>query len=412
MSVVRPRSALLRSDLSQSALAALLAAFGSVALAAVQQAMGVDMPFQRSPALVLGALAVLLAMVAVSTVRIRYPEESFLGSTLLMAVLAFGTDVAEFAATPIWWFAIVTLATRVRGRRLALLATVGIAATITVGALVPATDGSTGLTVSVVANALVMFGVFLMIGSVIARGRDRADSSVRALRTAQDEYEARLARSIEDERREMARELHDVAAFHLTGMLVQARAADAVYDRDRERARELLAEAIVQGQRSLDGLRQIVEVLRYAEDPLPQPTVCQIATLVDQAAPSFPSIDLDIDVDEADLAEVDSGTHLTAYRIVQESLANALRHAPGCAVGVRVWIDDQVQIRVRNSIPKRKGLERKGFGLAGMRERASLVGGTVSAGIDHRGDWLVRASLPRCGRPPVTIAADGTENVA
>jgi signal transduction histidine kinase len=410
MIVIRSRSALLRSDVCQSAFASLLAAFGTVALAAVQQAMGVDMPFMRSPELVIAALLVLLAMVGVSTLRFRYPEESFVGSTALMAVLSFGTGVVEFSATPIWWFAIVTLASRVRGRRLVVLAALGIAVTLAVGGLLPAANGATGLTLSIAANTTVMFGVFLMIGSVIARGRDRADSSVRALRSAQNEYEDRLARSIEDERREMARELHDVAAFHLTGMLVQARAADAVYDLDRDRARELLAEAIVQGQRSLDGLRQIVDVLRYAEDPHPQPTICEIASLVDQAAPSFPSIELAIDVDEEVLGELDSGIHLTAYRIVQESLANALRHAPDQPVSVRVWVDGQVQIRVRNALPlHRDRLERSGFGLAGMRERAGLVGGRVSAGTDRHGYWLVRASLPTFGRAAPSAAPRGVE---
>ncbi|WP_040766225.1 histidine kinase [Tsukamurella sp. 1534] len=386
----------MRSDVGQAALTPVFAAFCSVALAAVQHAMGVDMPFLRIPERLSAALFVLAAMVVVSALRNSHPEEAFLGSAALMAVLVFVTGVPEFCATPIWWLAIVNLASQVRGRRLLVLALIGVAVGIAVGASMPG-DAPSGLTLNVAANTIVMFGVFLLIGITIARGRQVADHSVRALRSAQDEYEERLARSIEDERREMARELHDVAAFHLTGMLVQARAAEAVYDADRDRARDLLSGAIAQGQRSLDGLRQIVEVLRYAEDPHPQPTICAIPALVEQVAPSFPSVRLHFDVDESALEEIDSGTHLTAYRIVQESVANALRHAPGETVDVRVWTADDVRIEVRNRVPRqRKSTERRGFGLAGMRERASLLGGRVVAGFDD-GDWVVRAQLPRFG---------------
>lgn len=398
MTIPRSRLELLRSQWWPP----LLAACASVALAAVQHTLGVPMPFLRSWVLVVGAFVVLLAMVAVSAVCHSYPARAFLGSTILMAILVIGTGVPEFSTTPLWWFAIVNVTTQVRGWSLAVLAAVGLIVTIAVSALARGHDGSTGLTLSAVLNAFVVFGVFMVIGGAIGRIRNHANTtSMRALFQARDEYNDRLARSIEHERQEMARELHDVAAFHLTGMLVQARAAESVYDRDPEKATVLLTEAIAQGQRSFDGLRQIVEVLRYTADLQPQPTVNQIPALVAQAGTTA-SIDLDISIDEELLAELDSGANLTAYRIVQESLANALRHAPGTAIEVKVWNrGNALRVLVRNSVVRKSGAaHRKGFGLAGMQERASLVGGSVTAGPDNSGDWVVSASLPQHGRVP------------
>ncbi|WP_420879100.1 sensor histidine kinase [Rhodococcus sp. (in: high G+C Gram-positive bacteria)] len=264
-------------------------------------------------------------------------------------------------------------------------------------------DGDHRSTLGIVTNAVVTYTVFGLIGRLIAHSRSQALSSSQALTRAEreltraeQEYEQRLQRSIESERQVMARELHDVAAFHLTGMIVQAKAADTVFHSDPAQAQSLLAEAITQGQRSLSSLRQIVGILRYSdgEERRPLPDVHDIAELIEQSQTSFASIEYDLRATDSEIDAIDTGAQLTCYRIVQESLANALRHAPRCDVRVALSIDrNALRIMVHNSLADEPRTTGCGFGIAGMKERATLLGGFATAGPEDNG-WTVRAELP------------------
>ncbi len=196
----------------------------------------------------------------------------------------------------------------------------------------------------------------------------------------------------------MARELHDVAAHHLTGMLIQAKNAERLLATDPDLTRELLAGAIGQGHRTLDGLRQIVGILRMPDGAgvPPPPMIADILSLVEGFRAAFAHVRATICEESAD---IDSGVQLACYRIVQESLSNASRHAPHARVMVCV---ERTAAAITVSVINDAGNGAsdgggQGLGLVGMRERVALLGGSVIARPDD-GGWIVCAVLPVDGR--------------
>nr|WP_246256100.1 histidine kinase [Isoptericola halotolerans] len=212
----------------------------------------------------------------------------------------------------------------------------------------------------------------------------------------------------------MARELHDIAAHHLSGIVVQAAAAERLVDHDPERARESLRWIRTQGRSTLDDLRLVVGLLRSdggtgadLEDA-PQPTLEDLPELLALARSAGADIRHEVRGTQGD---VPPNTQRTVYRVLQESLANARRHAPGQPVDVVVdHRPAELVLTVRNRVsvdstalaPSTSTGDRPGrvappgHGLIGMRERAALVEGTLEAGAVPGGAWRVRLAVP-CG---------------
>lgn len=291
--------------------APLIAVAATVALGTAQVAIGSDQKdvLLSSPVRLVAALGILLAMAAVSCQRMTRPIVAFLEVLALMPILLAVVGCADLVSNPLYWFAIVTLSIRVEGGRLAAMLILGICSEVATVTVIGGMDGDHRSTLGIVTNAVVTYTVFGLIGRLIAHSRSQALSSSEALTRAEREYEQKLQRSIESERHIMARELHDVAAFHLTGMIVQAKAADTIFHTDPVRAQSLLAEAIGQGQRSLSSLRQIVGILRYSEDGehRPLPNVHDIAELIDQSRSSFASIEYDLHATRSEIDAMDTG---------------------------------------------------------------------------------------------------------
>ena len=218
---------------------------------------------------------------------------------------------------------------------------------------------------------------------------------VEALKTAQ----AGLAeRSAAEERNRIAREIHDVIAHSLTVSLLHISAARLAVESDPADAARALGEAERLARHSLDEVRGTMGLLgRGSGAPgvaPPAPGAPQVPELVGQLRRAGADVTL---VVEGDLATVPSTTGSTLYRITQEALTNATKHAPGAEVQVQVDITgDKVEFSVGSAGPPRQGT---GIGLQGMRERALAVGGTCSAGPDGRG-WMVHACLPLSGASP------------
>lgn len=263
--------------------------------------------------------------------------------------------------------------------------------------------GTIGVVAEQIVNLAINYTVLIALGKYIARGRAQELESEAALSRVELEHRRRLEETLDEERRTMARELHDVAAHHLTGMLIQAKASKTLIASDPDTARELLTGAIGHGQRTLDNLRQIVGILRpnTTNHTTPQPMISDIPALIEQSRPSFGRIDTSI-VEGND--DTDSAVQLTCYRVVQESLSNARRHAPKCAVHVQV-IDrtSDIEVTVTNTIDPADRRMREpsgqGFGIPGMQERAALLGGTLESGMSADGTtWTVHARLPVGGR--------------
>jgi signal transduction histidine kinase len=149
-------------------------------------------------------------------------------------------------------------------------------------------------------------------------------------------------------------------------------------------------------------MRRVLDVLREdaGTEPTrkPQPGVAQLIELVDEARDSGPAgVRLIL---RGRALPLDPGVELTAYRIVQEALTNARRHAPGAAVDVELrYTADALRLRIRDNGPGPPDLAGSGHGLPGMRERVAMVGGTLHAGPAHANGFLVEAVLPAATEP-------------
>jgi signal transduction histidine kinase len=220
------------------------------------------------------------------------------------------------------------------------------------------------------------------------------------LELAERTREEEARRRAEQERLRIARDLHDVVAHTLTTINVQAGVAARLGDPDTSNARRALASIEAESHEALDELRAILGVLREAdgtEVPLdPAPGLDGVSSLVDRFRQAGGDIELEVDGEEPE--RVPEAVQLAAFRIVQESLTNARRHAPGAAARVRLaYGDGRLSVGIENDSGQgRNGGGRPGVGIAGMRERATALGGKLEAGPCGDG-FKVTAELPyRC----------------
>ena len=221
---------------------------------------------------------------------------------------------------------------------------------------------------------------------------------IRGERAAQLEREqaAEARRAVAEERTRIARELHDVVAHRVSLMTVQAGAAKTVAADDPEAASQAMHAVENAGRQALDELRHLLGVLRPetdVEDLGPQPGLADVPRLVDQSRAAGLDVSLTMDGAQIDLpARVD----LSAYRIVQEALTNALKHAgPGARAEVRLQTDNRgVDIEVLDNGRGVTILTGSGHGIVGMRERALLLGGRFDVGPRAGGGFHVVAHLP------------------
>jgi signal transduction histidine kinase len=216
---------------------------------------------------------------------------------------------------------------------------------------------------------------------------DRADRLERG-------REAQARAAVAAERGRIARELHDVVAHSLSVMVVQAQAADRVLDGDQPSAREALASIDSTGRQALVEMRRLVGILR--EDPelalAPQPGLGQLAVLLDQVRAAGLPVTLAVEGKPQPLAP---GVDLSAYRIVQEALTNALKHAGRAEASVAVrYRGEHVELEVTDDGRGPLGDHGAGHGLVGMRERVALYGGELESGALNGRGFRVRARLP------------------
>lgn len=197
-----------------------------------------------------------------------------------------------------------------------------------------------------------------------------------------------------EERMALARELHDTVAHHVSAIAVQAQAGRVVAGIQPEKAAEVLAAIESEASRTLAEMRSMVRVLREADAVTyaPQPGVADLPALA--RADATPTVEVSLD---GSLARLAPPVDAALYRLAQESLTNALRHARG-ATHVRIDVRreaDAVRLRVSDDGRTEAGpAPEPGFGLLGMAERAQLLGGSLCAGPGPGGGWVVEAVLP------------------
>ncbi|HSZ43018.1 MAG TPA: sensor histidine kinase [Trebonia sp.] len=259
-----------------------------------------------------------------------------------------------------------------------------------------ATEGTETRVLTVVLAALVPAAAW---AGVARRARAEALLHTTAAHAIADTLVEHTARG---ERARIARELHDVVAHHISMIAVQAEAARLTTPAMPAAGAQRLSEIGDTARAGLTEMRRLLGVLRedaQAEiaDRHPQPSLGQVPGLVDEARDSS-GARCRLIISGAPVA-VDPGVGLAAYRIVQEALTNARRHAPGAAVDVELrYGDGELRLVIRDNGPgPRLTVPSGGHGLHGMRERAIAVGGELRAGAAGVGGFLVEARLPGAG---------------
>jgi signal transduction histidine kinase len=228
------------------------------------------------------------------------------------------------------------------------------------------------------------FGGAFLLGRAIRRRALRAEERVRAAAV--------------DERSRMARDLHDVISHSVGVMVVQAGAARLALDGDPAAARRSIEEVELTGRRTLDELRRLLGVLRAdVPERAPQPGLSALGALVEQIRNTGLPVELELDGERRALSP---GLELAAFRIVQEALTNVIKHAPGARTRVRVALEaEELVLEIEND-GHVNGASGVGYGLAGMRERAAMYGGSLEAGPRPDGRFRVLARLPAGGEAP------------
>ncbi|MBL0749879.1 sensor histidine kinase [Nocardioides baculatus] len=209
-------------------------------------------------------------------------------------------------------------------------------------------------------------------------------------------HQREVAQVRSHERGELARELHDTVAHHVSAIAIQAQAGRAVAATNPSAAVEALAVIEAEASRTLAEMRTVVRVLREgdAAEFAPQRGIGDL----DELARMDPAVQV---ARSGDLAGLPQPLEVAVYRICQEAVTNAIRHSlDATAVTVQVTGEaDVVRLRVHDDGQAARPATTGGYGLMGMAERAKLLSGTLSAGPDPAGGWTVSAALPRSVAP-------------
>ncbi|WIB43270.1 histidine kinase [Curtobacterium sp. MCLR17_058] len=357
---------------------------------------------RRAPRTVLIAVAALPVVVA----ALASESSDLFGLTALPVVVAVVLAALRVPLARLWPTLLVAGALVAAGS--AVLAAVA-------GDTTAAVSGSLG---QGVLQAIGAVGLPLLVTLLVQSRRE-----VRVARTAEAsavnrEQDALVDAAVSRERAAMARELHDIAAHHLSGIALMAAVIDRQIDADPERAHEGARQVREQSTAVLEDLRRLVGLLR--DDAPAERAVETVAGIVDLAERARFRSDVRLDVLPGDRPLADGVgplAQLAAYRTVQEALANAALHAPSapCAVTIDDRDATRVVIRVENApaaVPAAGTSPSGGNGLRGMRERADLVGARLQTGPTTTGGWLVELALGREAPAAPAQAADGPGVVA
>jgi signal transduction histidine kinase len=346
-----------------------------VVVIAVGVAVRAD-PSTRPLALTLG-----LAAGAVLVLRRRAPTATFaISGALVLALFAVDSTAAAIAViAPA--VALYTLALS-RGRIHLAVAVAAAAGAVVLADLFLA-GGHGTLTLQTAAHVSLV-AIPVLAAEALRNRRAYIQVLLERLEQAEREREEEVERRAQQERLRIARDLHDVVAHTLTTINVQAGVAAHLLDRDPSPARDALASIEAESHEALGELRAILGMLREQGNgqaaPLePAPDLRSLDALIDQARGT--GLDVSFQVEGEQPAEVPGAVQLAAFRIVQESLTNARRHAPGAATQVTLaYRPDRLRLAIENDVRHTgNGVGSPGIGILGMRERSTALGGTLEA---------------------------------
>jgi signal transduction histidine kinase len=241
---------------------------------------------------------------------------------------------------------------------------------------------------------------FVLVAWIAGRGlhtRARLTEELHeAAAQAQEAHEAQVARAVADERRRIAREMHDVVAHSVSVMVVQAGGARRILERDPRRAVEAAAHIEDVGRAALTEMRRLLGVLHHGEEEhgrAPQPTLRELDGLIERSRAAGLPVTLAV---EGAPQPLPPGKDLAAYRVVQEALTNAIKHAGAAPTSVTVrwdpaWLELEIVDRGGRAM---NGTNGSGHGLVGMEERMRLYDGSLRAGPRTGGGFEVVARMP------------------
>lgn len=275
-----------------------------------------------------------------------------------------------------------------------LISSAGVAIYLTIS-IVGALTGLAPLTDDQYWTTLVSVVGAVMVGYGVALGRARASLAEQRAAELSRQQEARTEEAVRAEQGRIAREVHDIVAHDVSVMVAQATAARRVFGDRPQVAVNALASIETVGRDALDGLRRLVTLLRTDtgdDDRAPQPSLDRLPRLLAQVERAGLPVRLTI---RGRPRPLPATVELNAYRIVQESLTNILKHAgPTPATVVLDYSGAELRVEVRDEGRGASGVPTSGYGLVSMRQRASMLGGELVAGPGKEHGYRVSARLP------------------
>lgn len=335
-----------------------------------------------------------LAVCATLAFRRRHPLEALVVAATLIVVLTFPNYQTGGAPTILFFlmYAIALHDTPTRSQIGLAVVVVGIA----IAALNRPPDLRGG---NIVGTAVSLTGAWIF-GTVLRHRRDALMEQVKEAEQRAAIETERHARAVAEERLRIAQELHDVVAHSMSVIAVQAGVGAHVLDNDPAEARRALENISTTSRSTLNEMRRLLGVLRNEDgskaEHAPAPRLEDLPALVARVEASGVAVDLDVDRPPSELP---TGVSLSAYRIVQEALTNVLRHAGPARAHVAVTYEPgTIAIEVsddgRGLAAAPSGINGSGHGIAGMRERVAVYGGSLHTGPRPGGGFVVRARIP------------------
>jgi signal transduction histidine kinase len=292
---------------------------------------------------------------------------------------------------------------------------VGLAAAFLLGNLRNAYQAGIGLAIAVAGSAIVTynisghsvdelvfipleFAVAWVAGFALRERVEQVEAAEMRAALAEQQRDAAARIAVAEERARIARELHDVVAHAVSVMVLQVGAVRHKLPDALAEDRDALGDVERAGRTALAEMRQLLAAMRRDGDEaelLPQPGLDGLDSLLEKVRRAGLPVDLHVDGDAAPLPR---GIDLSAYRIVQEGLTNALKHARAADADVTVrYRPHELEIEVRDDGPGGAANDGLGHGLVGIRERVKIYGGEVTAGSENGGGFVLRARLPLNG---------------
>jgi signal transduction histidine kinase len=343
-------------------------------------------------------LAIVLVVIPgiLTAFRRTHPVASLAVATVLSMtywVLDYSGAGAGFAVVVLLYSTAVYSAERRRSSQVLMVFTITMFAVLLAGYISPDEEE---VTIGVIVLNLVLFQFAWLAGDAVRNRRAQMFRLEGQIEQAEKERQDTLNRAVDEERNRIARELHDVVAHAMSVIVVQAEGASRLVGKDEESVKTALAAIEHTGRANLNDIRGIVGLLRTDGNKYaPSPELSMVDQLVDQCSEAGLSVSLDVQGTPRSLPPM---IELSGYRIVQESLTNAIKHA-GPTANAKVTIgyhEDSLDIAV---VDDGRGAATEaqptpGHGLLGIRERVEAFGGQIRTGPRVGGGFAVEARIP------------------